>query len=71
MEDDDAEASAYLIAHELIEQHGDDVDRFLQAKIDEVMGARDLVDRFRRMDPARSGKVRRFAADRRDSSVAF
>jgi hypothetical protein len=42
VEDDDAEARAYLIAHELIEQHGDDVARFLQAKIDEVMGARDL-----------------------------
>lgn len=42
MKNDDAEARAFLIAHELIEQHGDDVTRFLQAKIDELLGARDL-----------------------------
>ena len=42
MENDDVSARAYLIAHELIEQHGDDVGRFLQAKIDELMGSHDL-----------------------------
>lgn len=42
VENDDSSARAYLIAHELIEQHGNDVARFLQAKIDEMMGTRDL-----------------------------
>lgn len=42
VENDDASARAYLIAHELIEQYGDDVGRFLQTKIDELMGSHDL-----------------------------
>ncbi len=42
VENDDAESHAFLIAHELIEQHGDDVVRFLQATIDAVMGSHDL-----------------------------
>lgn len=38
---DDDEARAFLIARELIEQHGDDVAAFLQSKIDELMASRD------------------------------
>jgi len=33
---------AFLIARELIEQHGDDVGRFLQDKIDALMASADL-----------------------------
>lgn len=42
MPNHDAESQAFLIAHELIEEHGEDVARFLQAKIDDLMNARDL-----------------------------
>jgi len=35
-------ARAFLIARELIEQHGDDVGRLLQDKIDALMASADL-----------------------------
>ncbi len=40
--DEDDEARAYLIARELIAQHGDDVAAFLQAKIDALMASGDF-----------------------------
>lgn len=36
------DARAFFIARELIEQHGDDVGRFLQDKIDALMASADL-----------------------------
>jgi len=42
VENDEVESRAFLIAQELIEEHGDDVAQYLQAKIDQVMGSRDL-----------------------------
>ncbi|KTF67890.1 MULTISPECIES: hypothetical protein [unclassified Sphingomonas] len=41
MQNDDAESRAFLIAYELIEQYGDDVADYLQAKIDEAMASGD------------------------------
>ena len=41
MQNDDAESRAFLIAHELIEQYGDDVAEYLQAKINEAMASGD------------------------------
>lgn len=41
MQDDDAESRAFLIAHELIEQYGNDVADYLQGKIDEAMASSD------------------------------
>ncbi len=38
----DDEARAFLIARELIAEHGDDVAAFLQAKIDALMASGDL-----------------------------
>lgn len=40
--DRDKDARAFMIARELIAQHGDAVGDFLQAKISESMAARDL-----------------------------
>jgi hypothetical protein len=40
--DDEEEARAFLIARELIAQHGEDVADVLQAKIDELMATGDL-----------------------------
>lgn len=41
MQNDDADSRAFLIAHELIEQYGDDVAGYLQAKIDEAIASGD------------------------------
>jgi hypothetical protein len=41
VQNDDAESRAFLIAHELIEQYGDDIADYLQSKIDEAMAAGD------------------------------
>lgn len=41
----DDEATAYLIAEELIEQHGDDVGAFLEAKIKALRASKDF-DQF-------------------------
>jgi hypothetical protein len=40
--DRDEDARAFMIARELIAQHGDAVGAFLQARIDESMAAGDL-----------------------------
>lgn len=41
VQNDDAESRAFLIAHELIEQYGDDVADYLQAQIDAAMDSGD------------------------------
>jgi hypothetical protein len=44
MRADDPDATAFAIARELIEKHGDDVAAFLQAKIDNLVAAGDLCE---------------------------
>ena len=39
---DSDDARAFLIAHALIAQHGDDVGRFLQEKMDTLTASRDF-----------------------------
>ena len=41
MDSSDADGRSFLIARELIAQHGDDVAQFLQNKIDMLIAARD------------------------------